>query len=54
MTQDERLRVELGARSYDIVVGSGLLGRAGQELARVLRRPDAIIVTDGNLAASRI
>ena len=27
MSEDERVRVELGARSYDIVVGSGLLAR---------------------------
>jgi 3-dehydroquinate synthase len=52
VSQDQRLAVELGARSYDIVVGSGLLERAGPELAPVLRRPDAIIVTDANLAAT--
>jgi 3-dehydroquinate synthase len=49
---DERLRVELGARSYDVVVGSGLLARAGQEVAKVAPRPDVIIVTDANLAAT--
>jgi 3-dehydroquinate synthase len=52
MSEDERVRVELGGRSYDIVVGSGLLARAGQELAKVMPRPDAIIVTDSNLAAT--
>ena len=52
MSTDERLRVELGARSYDIVVGRGLLGRAGQELAKVVRRPEVIVVTDRNLAAT--
>ena len=51
MSQDERLAVSLGERSYDIVVGSGLLARAGSELGPVLRRPDAIVVTDANLAA---
>jgi 3-dehydroquinate synthase len=50
VSQDQRLAVELGARRYEIVVGSGLLGRVGAELAGVLRRPDAIIVTDANLA----
>jgi 3-dehydroquinate synthase len=49
---DQRLAVELGARRYEIVVGSGLLARAGPALATVLRRPDAIIVTDANLAAT--
>ena len=52
MSQDERIAVQLGARSYDIVVGSGLLARAGLEIASVLRRPDAIIVTDSNLAGT--
>ncbi len=52
MSTDERLRVELGARSYDVVVGRGLLERAGQELAKVVRRPEVIIVTDANLAAT--
>ncbi len=52
MSQDERLAVSLGERSYDIVVGSGLLARAGSELGPVLRRPDAIVVTDANLAAT--
>ena len=52
MSRDQRLAVELGARSYEILVGSGLLARAGPELARVLRRPDAIIVTDANVAGT--
>jgi 3-dehydroquinate synthase len=52
VSRHQRLAVELGARSYDVVVGSGVLGRAGPELARVLRRPDAIIVTDTNLATT--
>jgi 3-dehydroquinate synthase len=52
VTTAQRIAVELGARSYDILVGSGLLGRAGPELARILRRPDAIIVTDRNVAGT--
>jgi 3-dehydroquinate synthase len=52
VSQDQRVAVALGARTYDIVVGAGLLGRAGAELARVLRRPNAIIVTDANLAST--
>jgi 3-dehydroquinate synthase len=52
VSQDERLAVSLGERSYDIVVGSGLLARAGSELGPVLRGPDAIVVTDANLAAT--
>jgi 3-dehydroquinate synthase len=52
VTQAQRIAVQLGARSYDIVVGSGLLGRAGLEIASVLRRPDAIMVTDSNVAGT--
>ncbi len=52
MSRDERVPVDLGERSYDIVVGSGLLARAGQELAPLLRRPQTIIITDANLAAT--
>jgi 3-dehydroquinate synthase len=52
VSEDERLRVELGARSYDIVVGRGLLERAGRQLAEVTRHPEVIIVTDANLAAT--
>jgi 3-dehydroquinate synthase len=48
----ERVIVDLGARSYDIVVGSGLLERAGVELAPVLRQPQAIVITDSNVAAT--
>ena len=51
MTTDERLRVGLGARSYDIVIGSGLLARAGPELAKLVPHA-AVIVTDTNLAAT--
>jgi 3-dehydroquinate synthase len=52
VTQDQRIAVQLGARSYDIVVGSGLMGRAGLEIASVLRRPDTIIVTDSNVTGT--
>jgi 3-dehydroquinate synthase len=47
---ESRLRVALGERSYDIVVGSGLLRQAGALMAPVLRQKRAIIVTDENVA----
>jgi 3-dehydroquinate synthase len=50
MTAVTRLNVELGARSYEIVVGPGLLPRAGAELRPLLRQPALIVVTDTNLA----
>ena len=46
----DKLRVELGARSYDIVVGPGLLGEAGALIAPVVRQKRAIVVTDENVA----
>jgi 3-dehydroquinate synthase len=42
----ERLRVELGARSYEIIVGPQLIERAGHEILPLLRRRQAVIVSD--------
>jgi 3-dehydroquinate synthase len=47
-----RLRVELGPRSYEILIGSGVIARAGRHLRGLLRRPDVIVVTDEHLAAT--
>ena len=47
----DRLRVELGARSYDIVVGSGLLEQAGTLMQPVLRQKRVVVVTDTTVAA---
>jgi 3-dehydroquinate synthase len=47
----ERLRVELGERSYEIVVGAGLIAAAGSEILPLMRRRQAVIVTDENVAA---
>ncbi|MEZ5648141.1 MAG: 3-dehydroquinate synthase [Alphaproteobacteria bacterium] len=41
-----RLHLALGSRSYDIVVGDGLLHQAGTLIAPVLQHPRTIIVTD--------
>src|ERR1700676_2364279 len=46
----ERLHVELGERGYDILVGPGLIGRAGAEILPLLRRRQAVIVTDETVA----
>lgn len=45
-----RLRVELGERAYDIVVGGGLLEQTGTLLRPVLNRPRAVVVTDQTVA----
>ena len=47
----DRLRVELAERGYDIVVGRGLLERAGRYLTPVLARPRVVIVSDDTVAA---
>jgi 3-dehydroquinate synthase len=46
----EKLRVELGARSYDIVVGPALLREAGPLTKGYVPRPPALIVTDETVA----
>ncbi|MET4697331.1 3-dehydroquinate synthase [Constrictibacter sp. MBR-5] len=46
----ETVRVELGDRSYDILVGAGLIEGAGPLIAPRLRRPRAIVVTDETVA----
>lgn len=44
------VQVALGARSYDIVVGSSLLADAGDHIAPLLTIPRTILVTDENVA----
>src|SRR5438132_14162034 len=46
----ERLRVELGDRAYEILVGGGLLENAGREILPMLRRRQAVIVSDETVA----
>ena len=48
MVACERLRVELGARSYDIVLGSGLLARAGEFLAPLKLGKRGAIICDSH------
>jgi 3-dehydroquinate synthase len=47
----DRVRIELGDRGYDVVVGTGLLERAGEFLRPVLRRPRIFVITDETVAA---
>ncbi len=46
-----RLLVALAATQYDVVVGEGLLARAGALLAPVLPQKRAVVVTDATVAA---
>ncbi len=42
----ERLRVELDDRGYDILVGRGLIAEAGTEILPLMRRKQAVVVSD--------
>ncbi len=49
--QPVTVTVPLGERSYPIVVGTGLIDRAGEWIAPVLRRPRVHVVADAAVAA---
>ncbi len=46
----ETVRVDLGPRSYDIFIGSGLLKEAGEQIATLAAGAACAIVTDSNVA----
>lgn len=43
--------VALGARSYEVRIGQGLLGQAAEQIAPLLRRRKVAIITDDTVAA---
>ena len=45
------VHVPLGARAYDVRIGQGLIGRAGEEIAPLLARPRVWVVTEDRVAA---
>ncbi|WP_255936712.1 3-dehydroquinate synthase [Kordiimonas sp. SCSIO 12610] len=47
----ETIHLPLGERSYDIVIGAGLVGTLYDLTKDVLKRPRAVIITDENVAA---
>ncbi|MFD1341825.1 3-dehydroquinate synthase [Litorisediminicola beolgyonensis] len=47
----DTVTVALGARSYEVRIGEGLIARAGAEIAPLLARPRIAIVTDATVAA---
>jgi 3-dehydroquinate synthase len=49
-----RVSVNLGARSYDVMIANGALDAAGVELAPYLPRKRAVVVTDTNVAAAQL
>ncbi len=50
MSEKETVRVELGDRSYDIVIGPNLIADAGTLLGDALRAPRIVLITDRNVA----
>ncbi|MBZ9811882.1 3-dehydroquinate synthase [Mesorhizobium sp. BR1-1-9] len=48
------VEVGLGERAYDILIGPGLLSRAGAEMSRRLPGRRAAVVTDENVAAAHL
>ncbi|NNG04800.1 MAG: 3-dehydroquinate synthase [Inquilinus sp.] len=48
---NEIVRVPLGARGYDIHIGSGLIDRAGTLIAPLLGASGAVVVTDESVAS---
>jgi 3-dehydroquinate synthase len=46
MADTDTIRVELGARAYDVRVGNGLLSLAGVEIGPLLRRRRVAVLTD--------
>ena len=47
----ETVHVDLGARSYDVRIGTGLIERAGQAIAPLLKRPRVAVLTDETVGA---
>ena len=47
----ETVHVDLGDRSYDILIGQGLIGSAATHLLPLLKRKRVAIVTDENVAS---
>jgi 3-dehydroquinate synthase len=45
----ETVRVDLGARAYEILVGHGALTELGPRLALLVKRPRAFVLTDENV-----
>ncbi len=46
----EIVRVELGARAYDIAIGDGVIGEAGARIAALAPKAACAVVTDENVA----
>ncbi|MEL6920738.1 MAG: 3-dehydroquinate synthase [Pseudomonadota bacterium] len=54
MSATETVTVDLGARSYDIVIGDGVLPSAGKRIAEIVPGARCAIVTDETVAAKHL
>lgn len=54
VTDNVTVPVSLGDRSYDILIGKGLVERAGEEIARRLKGVRVAVVTDENVAKAHL
>jgi shikimate kinase/3-dehydroquinate synthase len=50
----ERVGVDLGARSYDILIGDGLIGEAGDRIRQLAPGAACAVVTDENVASCHL
>jgi len=50
-TTERLVHVPLGERAYDILIGDGLIGRAGGEISARIKGRKAAIITDENVGA---
>ncbi|MBZ9793653.1 3-dehydroquinate synthase [Rhizobium sp. 3T7] len=49
-TSERKVHVPLGERAYDILIGPGLIARAGAEIAARLKGRKAAVITDAHVA----
>jgi 3-dehydroquinate synthase len=54
MSKARVVRVELGARGYDIHIGAGLIARAGAHLAPLAQGRRVVVVTDQTVATAHL
>jgi 3-dehydroquinate synthase len=54
MLEPDKVAVMLGARSYNILIGEGLIADAARHVGPLLPRPFAAIVTDENVARNHL
>ncbi|MCR9086450.1 MAG: 3-dehydroquinate synthase [Rhodobacteraceae bacterium] len=54
MSDSRTVSVDLGSRSYDVVIGAGLIAEAADRIGPLLTRPRVAIVTDETVAARHL